>query len=75
MYWKWTYGQNIISIEEKDLRVVIQDNLSPKKHLDKIFGSMMSKNIKMAFHILDKDMMRKIITKMIRPKLQYAGVK
>ena len=28
----------------------------------------------MAFHFLDKDMMRKIITTMIRPKLEYAEV-
>ena len=26
----------------------------------------------MAFHFLDKDMMRKVITTMIRPKLEYA---
>ena len=38
----WTYklGQNIISIvkEEKDLGVLIQDNLSPQIHIDRIFG-------------------------------------
>ena len=28
----------------------------------------------MAFHFLDKDMMRKVITTMIRPKLEYAKV-
>ena len=28
----------------------------------------------MAFHFLDKDMMGKIITTMIRPKLEYAEV-
>ena len=28
----------------------------------------------MAFHFLDKDMMRKIVTTMIRPKLEYAEV-
>ena len=36
----WTYnlGQNIISIaKEKVLVVVIQDNLSPEKHIDRIF--------------------------------------
>ena len=33
----WLSGQNIISIvkEEKDLAVVIQDNLSPEKHVNK----------------------------------------
>ena len=38
----WTYklGENIVSIakEEKDLGVVIQDNLSPEKHIDRIIG-------------------------------------
>ena len=28
----------------------------------------------MALHFLDKDMMKKIITTMIRPKLEYAEV-
>ena len=68
-------GKNIISIakEEKDLGVVIQDNLSTEKHLDRMFGDTfrMLRNIWMAFHFLDKDMMRKTITTMIRPKLEY----
>ena len=76
----WTYKlrKNIIAIvkEEKHLGVVIQDNLSPEKHIYRIFGDtfMMLRNIRMAFHFLDKDMMRKIITTMIRPKLEYAEV-
>ena len=75
----WTYnlGENIISIakEEKDLGVVMQDNLSLEKHKNRIFGDtfMMLRNIRMAFHFPDKDM-RKIITTMIRPKLEYAKV-
>ena len=34
------HGENIISIakEEKDLIAVIQDNLSPEKRIDRIFG-------------------------------------
>ena len=35
---------------------------------------MMLRNIRMTFHFLNKDMMRKIITTMIRPKLEYAEV-
>ena len=76
----WTYnlGENMISIakEEKDLVVLIQDNLSPEKHINRIFGDTfrMLRNIRMAFHFLDKDMMRTIITTMIRPKLEYAQV-
>ena len=76
----WTYkvGENITSIakEDKNLGVVIQDNLSPEKHIDGLFGDafIMLRNIRMAFHFLDKDMMRKIITTMIIPKLEYAEV-
>ena len=83
MYWKWeksemrlswTYklGENIISItnKEKDLRVVIQDKLSPEKHINRIFGDTFRKlkYIWMAFNFLGKEIIRKIIT-MIRSKL------
>ena len=71
-------GQNIISKvqEEKGLRVVIQDNLSPEKHINRIFGDtfMMLRNIRMGFHFLDKDMMKTFLTTIIRPKLEYAEV-
>ena len=66
-----------IEKEEKDLGVVIQDNLSPEKHIDRIFGNtfMMLRNIQTAFHFQNKDMMRKIITSMIKSKLEkYAEV-
>ena len=89
MYWKWEKSvmrlswtfklrENIIPIakEEKDLGVVIQENLSPEKHINRIFGDtfMMLRNMRMAFHFLDKAMMRKTITTMIRPELEYAEV-
>ena len=56
--------------------MVIQDKLSPEKHIDRIFDNtfMMLKNIWMAFHFLDEDMMRNIITTMIRTKLEYGEV-
>ena len=56
--------------------MVLQDNLSPEKHMNIIFGYTfrMLRNIFMAFHFLEKNMMRKIITTMIRPKLEYAEV-
>ena len=56
--------------------VLTQDNLSPQKHINGILGDTfrMLRNIRMAFHFLDKDMMRKITTTMIRPKLEYAEV-
>ena len=62
----WTYklGEHIISIKKKikDLGVVIQDNLLPEKHIDKIFvyTFIMLKNIRMTFHFLEEDMVRKL---------------
>ena len=76
----YTYkmGDAIISreSEEKDLGVFIQDNLSPEKHINKIFGDTFRtlRNIEVAFHYMDKDMLKKIFTTMIRPKLEYAAV-
>ena len=35
---------------------------------------MMLRNVRIAFHFLDKDMMRKMITIVIIPKLEYAEV-
>ena len=70
-------GRNIMPIEkEKYLGVVIQDNLSPENYIDRTFGDTfkMLRNIWMTFHFLDKDMMRKILITMIRPKLEYAEV-
>ena len=43
--------------------MVIQENLS----VEEIY-------IQMAFHFLDKDMMRTILAMMIKPKLEYAEV-
>ena len=54
----------------------MQDNLSPEKHIDKVVGDTftMLRNIRMAFHFLEKVMMRKVITTMIKSKLEYAKV-
>ena len=69
--WMYKFEQNIISIikEEKDLRVVIQDKLSPEKHIDRIFGDTFR-----MLRIIRMFLMRKIIITMIRPKLKYAEV-
>lgn len=56
------------------MRVVIQDDFSPEKHINNIFGDIqnMLRNIKTSFHDLDKDIMK--IIAIIRPKLEYEGV-
>ena len=77
---KWSYkmGQEEIprTKEEKDLGLVIQDTLSPERHINQLFGSTyrMLTNIRVAFHYMDKDVMKKILTSMVCPKLEYAAV-
>ena len=46
--------------EKKDLRVVIQDTLSPEQHINQIFGSTYRTltNIRVAFHYMDKGIMK-----------------
>ena len=65
-----------VSRHERDLGISIQDNLSPERHINKLFGESykMLQNIGMAFHYMNKDMMKKIIVTLIRPKLEYASV-
>ena len=62
-------GNSIVATvdQEKDLGMVMQDNLSPEKHINKIFGETynMLRNIRVAFHYMCKEMMKKIITTMI----------
>ena len=76
--WEYKMGKEVIkkSKEEKDLGVVVQDNLSPEAHIRGVFGSTyrMLTNIRVAFHYMDMSMMKKIITTMVRPKLEYAAV-
>ncbi len=62
--------------EEKDLRVTIQDSLSPEKHIHRITGMAyrMVVNIRMAFHYLDEEMVKTLIKSFVRPQLEYAAV-
>ena len=67
--WIYKLEQSIRKRRER-FGVVLQDNLSLEKHIDEIFHVtfMMLRIIRMAFHFIDKDMMRKKIILMIRPK-------
>ena len=61
--------------EEIDLGVTITENLTPDRHINKITGEVTNllRRIKMAFSYIDGDMMRKLITSMVRPRLEYAA--
>ena len=62
--------------EEKDLGVTVADNLSFGKHINKITGETYNlvKNIRTAFTYIDEEMVKKLITSMIRPRLEYAAL-
>ncbi len=53
--------------QEKDLGIIIQDNLTPERHINKITGETYNliRNIKAAFTYLDEEMMNKLIVSMI----------
>ena len=74
----YTLGHDHIAkaTEEKDLGVIIQDNLFPDKHINKIVRETYSllKNIRVAFHYLDEEMVKKLIVSLIRPRLEYAAI-
>ena len=62
--------------EEVDLGVTITEKLTSDKHIDKITRELMNmlKRIKIAFSYMDMDMMRTLISSLIRPRMEYAAV-
>ena len=50
--------------------------MSSEKHISKITGDtyQLLRNIRMAFIYLDEEMINKLITSLIQPKLKYAAV-
>ena len=71
-------GDEIINkrTEEKDLGVTISNNLTFEKHVSKFTGETYNllRNIQLAFSDIDEDMIKKLITSMIRPRLEYAAL-
>ena len=62
-YKEYQLGRETITevSEEKDLGVIIQNNLSPEKHINRIFGKTYNilQNIGFAFNYLDENMIKK----------------
>ena len=50
------------------------DNMSPEKHINMITGQTYNllRDIQLAFIYVDEDMIRKLITTLVRSRLQYA---
>ena len=70
----WTYtveeGKELRKVQrEKDLGVTVQSNIQSESHIDRIFRETYNviKNIGLAFQYMDKEMMRKLITTVLRP--------
>ena len=61
--------------EEKDLGVTNMDNISPEKHIDKITCETFNllRNILVAFTYVDEDMIKKLITTLVPPRLECAA--
>ena len=62
--------------KEKDLGVIIQSDLSPEGHVNKVMGECLAilANIRVSFNYLDGPMMKSIIEAMLRPKVEYGQV-
>lgn len=62
--------------KEKDLGVIIQDNLSPERHMNEIFNKTYNlfANIRVTFHHMNQDMMKKIMTAIVCLRLEYSLV-
>ena len=78
VHYDYRMGGEILkkSKEEVDLGVTFTENLTPDKHIDKITREVtdMLRRIKMAFSYIDVDMMKVLISALIRPRLEYAAV-
>lgn len=76
--WNYKLGNNAIGKvnEEKDVGMVIQDNISTEKYIKKtrVETCKLVTNMRVASHHMDEEMMRIQITCMIRPRLEYAEV-
>ena len=59
--------------DEKDPGVIVQDDLSPRKHISKVVGGTYRHitKIKTAFTYMDEKMLKKLIVSMIRLQLEY----
>ena len=76
---RYDYEMNGVRLEkskEVDLGVTVTEDLTPDKHIDKIAGGMMNllKRVRVAFLYLDERMIKKILTSVVRPRLEYAAV-
>ena len=56
--------------------MVILDALSPERHISQLFGSTYKilTKVREAFHYMNKDMVRKVLTNMIHVRLKYAAM-
>ena len=76
--WDYRIGNNYISKtnKEKDLGIIVTDNLSPEEHINKITGETygLLTRMRIALSYIDEEMLKKVIESIIRPRLEYAAV-
>ena len=70
-------GTELLKAEsEKDLGIIVRNNLSPEGHINKIVGEGLAivANVRITFSHLSEPLIKKIIESILRPKLEYAQV-
>ena len=60
----------------KDLGVVMHSSMSSESHINKIVGEALAllANVRMALNFLYETIMKKILTSVIRPRVEYVEV-
>ena len=60
----------------EDLGVVIHSSISSESHINKIVGEALAllANVRMALNFLYETIMKKILTSVIRPRVEYVEV-
>ncbi len=76
--WQYKLGNDRLQQpeKEKDLKVIINNRLSPEEHIQETVRNIhtLLANMRIAFSYTDKEMVKKINTSFIRPTLEYAAV-
>ena len=75
---EYKLGERILnpSEKEKDLGIIVRNDLSPESHINKMVGETyrLLNRIKIAFNYMNVEMLGKIIKTYIRPRLEYGAV-
>ncbi len=77
-HWEYKLGEVIVnkSNKEKDLGVTVRADLSPESHINKIVRESYNllNKIRIAFNFMNEELLVRVLTSMVRPRLEYVAV-